>query len=349
MALGYEAQAIEGFLRNRDYGISLDTSVERTPLGTAGALPHIANRFDRHFAVVNGDTVFDAPLQDLAAMMGAHDNAAAAVALRHVDDTGRYGGVALTGAQVTSFSEKARVGTPGLISGGVYVCTRDAALAMPSPGSLEHDVFPHLADRGRLLGRAYERFFIDIGIPADYARAQEAVPDWWRRPAAFLDRDGVLNVDIGHAYRPEDIEWILGASEAVRWLNEVGYRVIVVTNQAGIAKGLYTEQDLRQLMAWMEEQLAASGPTIDAVFHCPHHPEAVVPQYRVRCDCRKPAAGLLRQALARYPTDLERSLFIGDRDTDLESASRAGIRGVRFYPKTSLLAAVQAAVAVAMS
>ena len=150
------------------------------------------------------------------------------------------------------------------------------------------------------------------------------------RPAAFLDRDGVLNHDHGYVHRPQDIVWVAGAKSAVRLLHERGYWIFVVTNQAGIARGLYGEADLRGLHAWMDGELRAAGGGIDAFYYCPHHPTAGEGEYTRECDCRKPAPGMVLRAMREYQVDATRSFLIGDRDSDLAAAQTAGVRGHMF-------------------
>lgn len=150
------------------------------------------------------------------------------------------------------------------------------------------------------------------------------------RPAAFLDRDGILNHDTGYIHRAEDFIWVDGAIEAIRYLNERNYLTFVVTNQAGIARGLYGETDVLTLHGWVSEQLAVSNARIDAFYFCPHHPTEGSPTYRITCECRKPAPGMLLQAMREWPVDPEASFLIGDRQTDLDAATAAGITGHLF-------------------
>jgi D-glycero-D-manno-heptose 1,7-bisphosphate phosphatase len=149
-------------------------------------------------------------------------------------------------------------------------------------------------------------------------------------PTAFLDRDGVLNVDKGYVHRPEDLEWVDGAPEAVRLLNETGYRIIVITNQSGIARGLYNEDALCRFHEHMQARLDEYGAHIDAFYYCPHHPEGRVLQFAIACDCRKPKAGLLEQAERDFPVDKAQSFLIGDKDHDLQAARAFGVRGFKF-------------------
>jgi D-glycero-D-manno-heptose 1,7-bisphosphate phosphatase len=151
-----------------------------------------------------------------------------------------------------------------------------------------------------------------------------------QRPAAFLDRDGVLNVDHGYAHRPDQIEWVAGGPQAVRLLNEAGYIVIVVTNQAGVARGLYDEAAIHHLHAHMQDVLLTQGARIDAFYYCPHHPEGTVKEFAVACVCRKPGAGMLEQAARDWPIDIRRSFLIGDKETDMQAAAAFKIRGIKF-------------------
>src|SRR5262245_53772336 len=158
-----------------------------------------------------------------------------------------------------------------------------------------------------------------------------------RRPAAFLDRDGVLNIDRGYAYRPEQLEWVEGAAEAVRLLNEAEYYVFVVTNQSGVARGFYDEAAVKSLHAHMQDTLSTHGARIDAFYYCPHHPDGSVRSLAVQCRCRKPGPGMLEQAAREWPIDIGASFLIGDRDHDMAAAAAFNIRGIKFDSQTASL------------
>lgn len=151
------------------------------------------------------------------------------------------------------------------------------------------------------------------------------------RPAVFFDRDGVLNVDINYAYRPDQITWVKGAMEALRLAREAGYFTFVVTNQAGVARGLYTENDVQNLHDWMQTQFQAAGCVgVDAFAYCPHHPSEGNAPYKMQCECRKPKPGMLLQLMQRFPVDAQRSFLIGDHARDMGAAEAAGIKGYLF-------------------
>lgn len=161
--------------------------------------------------------------------------------------------------------------------------------------------------------------------------------DQGKRPAAFLDRDGVLNVDKGYVHRADQLEWIAGAPQAVRLLNEAGYYVIVITNQAGVARGFYDEAAVHQFHTHLQNALRAQGAHIDAFYYCPHHPEGKIRELAVQCRCRKPEPGMLEQAAREWPIDPGRSFMIGDKDHDIAAATAFNIRGIKFDSKVESL------------
>lgn len=143
------------------------------------------------------------------------------------------------------------------------------------------------------------------------------------RPAVFLDRDGTLNADLGYVHRKEDWQWLPGVVETLRRLRAAGYCLVVVSNQSGIARGLFARKDLAALESWVNAQLAGRGAAIDAWYHCPHLPEITGP-----CPCRKPAPGLLLRAAADLGLDLARSWMVGDKMRDVQAGLAAGCRCV---------------------
>ncbi|MEG2516672.1 MAG: HAD family hydrolase [Acidaminococcaceae bacterium] len=146
-------------------------------------------------------------------------------------------------------------------------------------------------------------------------------------PAVFFDRDGVLNVDKAYLYKIEELEWIDGAKAAVAYLTQKGYRIFVVTNQSGIARGYYSVDAMHQLHQVMTAELAEAGGKVEKFYYCPHLPTGTVAEYAIACTCRKPQPGLLLQAFQEYQLDKEQSFLIGDKDRDVASAVAAGIKG----------------------
>lgn len=145
--------------------------------------------------------------------------------------------------------------------------------------------------------------------------------------AVFLDRDGTINIEKDYLYQVRDFEFIPGAQEAIRLLNQAEILVVVVTNQSGVARGYYTEEDIESLHRHIAAELAHSGAHVDAWLYCPHHPEGRG-SYALPCNCRKPLPGMLHDAAARYGIDLEKSAIIGDKRADIEAGQAAGCRTI---------------------
>ncbi|MFD1625092.1 HAD-IIIA family hydrolase [Azospirillum griseum] len=315
--------------RSSRFGVALSCVIEAEPAGTGGALIQARAALDPQFLLLNGDSFFDINVLDLTAPLG--DGVLARVALRRVEDATRYGAVRVEGDRIQAFAERPDQAGAGLINGGLYWMDRRILDHIPAgPCSLERDVLPGLAAQGALAGRCYDGAFIDIGVPEDLARADGLLSDWLRRPAAFLDRDGVLNLDHGYVHRPDQFVWVEGAIAAIRLLNERGYYVFLITNQAGVAHGYYDEAAIHALHGWVQEELRRNGAHLDDIRYCPYHPTGAVERYRRLSDWRKPEPGMLRDLMARWPVRMAGSFVIGDRDTDMAAAQAAGLPGHLF-------------------
>jgi D,D-heptose 1,7-bisphosphate phosphatase len=327
---GHQAgQVVDRYQGRRWRGASVSVVSEPAPLGTGGALKHAAPRLDSRFLLLNGDSFFDFNLLDLVAA-SANPPAIVRVALKRDHAGDRYGRVLLDRDFIKTFLP-AGSQLNGPINSGVYCIDRDVlAFIDEVPCSLEQLVFPRLAEKGQLRATLYDGFFIDIGVPADFERAQRELPERVRRPAVFFDRDGVLNLDKAYVHRTEDFEWVAGARAAVKLCNDRGYLTFVVTNQAGVARGYYGIEAVETLHDWMSRDLAEVGAHIDEFQYCPYHEEAVVAEWRRASDRRKPAPGMILDCLKGWPVRKGSSLLIGDMPHDLKAAAAAGIAGHLF-------------------
>jgi D-glycero-D-manno-heptose 1,7-bisphosphate phosphatase len=333
---GFEGAQIAEFAKQtpaaRRFGLSIDVVIEAEPLGTSGALFAVRDAVDEDVLLINGDSWFDINLLALCRFAGTrHPDALIAMALRRSEDGSRYGVAKLDGERIVDFDDsRTRSLSPALVNAGIYLLRRDALDQFGGKRSLENDVLPELAKRGKIAGLPFDGFFVDIGVPHAYAGAQWQIPARLTKPAAFLDRDGVLNRDLGHVGSKDRFEWMPGAFSAVRRLNDAGYYVFLVTNQAGVARGYYGERDVQELHRWMQRALRAEGAHLDDIRYCPDHPEAFDPQYKKASDWRKPEPGMILDLMKAWPLDLERSFVVGDKETDMEAARRARVTGFRY-------------------
>ena len=160
--------------------------------------------------------------------------------------------------------------------------------------------------------------------------------------AIFFDRDGTINEEVGYLYKFEHFRWVNGAIEAIKFCNDNGYLAIVVTNQSGVARGFYTEDDIKKLHRQINDELKNFNAHIDDFFYCPHHPDGIVTKYSVDCECRKPKSKLIEDACVKYNIDKAQSLMIGDKPRDVECGENAGVRSVLFDGE-NLLSAIKSA------
>ena len=318
---------LEGLREWLPRAVTLTISEEPIRAGTGGALYHARAKLHDRFLLLNGDSLFDC---DLSPLMMEEPGVLGRLMLRRLADASRYGVVEMSGDRVTAFQERPEPGWPGLINGGVYRLDRQVVDRTSAMCSLERDILPGLARDGLLRGTESDGWFIDIGVPSDLDRAQREVPQQLTRPALLLDRDGVCNVDHGWVGTRERFEWVPGAQAAIQMAHARGWHVFIVTNQAGVARGLYREADVQALHGWMQGEVLRSGGLIDDVRYCPFHPEAVVPAYRRNSSWRKPAPGMILDLLRAWRLDRSRCVLVGDRQTDMAAATAAGVTGHLF-------------------
>jgi D,D-heptose 1,7-bisphosphate phosphatase len=308
--------------------LMIEVVADPSPLGTAGAIRHSADMLDATFLLLNGDSIFDFNWLDLVPLLGA-SSAIVTMALRRLADASRFGAADLNGDRISGFRDR---GDPagGFINGGVYLMRREIVADLPVRGSLESDVLPVLAKRGEVRGKPYSGFFLDIGVPAAYAAADSLVANHVRRPAVFFDRDGVLNRDHGSVGSRERLEWIAGAIDAVKVVNDCGWFAFLATSQAGLARGYYDEDAVRALHNHMQGELRSYGAHMDDIRYCPLHPDGSVAKYARGSSRRKPEPGMILDLLQLWPVERERSALIGDKQSDIDAAALAGIRGCLF-------------------
>lgn len=324
LAVGYLQEVIRDFFGTAYRGMEVVYSQEDTPLGTGGAIKQALSLCrEECVAVLNGDTYFDVKLSALEQVAQANPNAVI-LAAKRMFQFSRYGALELEGTRVTAFREKAPC-DEGLINGGVYLLAKTALDGFEEMSfSMETDVLEPYAAAGRVLAVEQSGYFIDIGIPEDYVTAQESMKALAPvNKAAFFDRDGTINMDVHYLHRPEDLIFLDNMPQFMSKWKKWGYKIIVVTNQAGIARGYYTEIEMRELHRYMNERLTEYGAQIDAFYFCPHHPDITGP-----CACRKPESGMIEAAIRDFDLDPKLSVLFGDQPWDVEAGEKCGVRGV---------------------
>ncbi|MBR6785628.1 MAG: D-glycero-beta-D-manno-heptose 1,7-bisphosphate 7-phosphatase [Clostridia bacterium] len=333
ISTGYMAEKIEDAVGRRYRGMCVDYCREDMPLGTGGAIKKALGMCKEDYAVViNGDTFYDV---DLFEMQKAHEKGGCPVtmAAKLLKNVERSGYLETANGRLTGFCEKGATGE-GLINGGIYFIDKNALDCINDEKfSFEKRVLEMILLPVNIFES--EAYFIDIGIPEEFARAnseKDLLISKRKRRAVFLDRDGTLNKDTGHLYRIEDFEFLPDADKAFAAIKKKGYLAIVITNQAGIAKNLYKPEDADALHGYIDSALCKEHSVIaDGYYYCPHHPEAVLDEYRTVCNCRKPEPGLILQAVSDFAAsgieiDLQNSFTVGNRRSDLLAGINAGTK-----------------------
>ena len=331
-SVGHLKEQVIAYVQGREWPFSYDFAQEESPLGTGGGI-RLALSFCRskQVFVINGDTFFPADLNAMPFEMPV------TLALKPMKDFERYGTVTVQQADtllVTAFHEKAPCAM-GLINGGVYAIRRDLLDLSPLPErfSFEKEVLEPGAACGQIGGWVSDAFFIDIGIPEDYSRAQWAVPAWKAVQKAsravlatsahtlFLDRDGVLNRHLPGDYVKSwaQWEWMPGVLEELpKWAGQFEH-IVLVTNQRGVGKGLMSDEDLSRIHARMMTEILDAGGRIDLLLSCTAVSEAD-PR-------RKPGIGMFTEAAALLPgIDAKSSVMIGDSASDAAFAKNCGLQ-----------------------
>ena len=324
-------------------GVTIEYFQEKQPLGTAGALGYLKDKLTEEFFVFYGDTVMDF---DMIHMLDFHHRKHAdATLLVHPNDHPYDSDIVDVDkdGKVKNFFIKPhpdRFISHNMVNAALFIFSPSilSEIEVGTKSHIEKNVLPKcLQDGMRLYGYNTAEYIKDMGTPDRYYAVSEDVISGKvnrlnrlnKRPCVFLDRDGVINKEVNLLNKPEQMELIEGAADAIRYINEKGYLAIVITNQPVIARNLCTLEELDYIHAKLETLLGAEHAYLNDIYICPHHPDGGYPEerkeYKIKCNCRKPAPGLLLQAAKDWNIDMPHSIMIGDQDRDYQAGVNAGV------------------------
>jgi D-glycero-alpha-D-manno-heptose 1-phosphate guanylyltransferase len=328
-SLGYKWGVIENYLQKEYSTLSYSSVIEEEPLGTGGAIKLALRKFaSGNVAIANGDTLFKVNLTEVFKTHRSN-SAECTLALKPMQNFDRYGVVETDNSgRISSFQEK-KFYKDGLINGGIYLLNKEKFIArsFPERFSFEKEYLENFCDEGNFYGSVQNEYFIDIGIPEDYKRAQDEL----RRPeldlkqidkswTLFLDRDGVINDERVGEYVLHWGEFIFskGVLDVFKKLSDCFGRVIVISNQRGVGKGLMTEEDLQSIHLEMQREVEIVNGKIDKIYYCTEKDDKYFH--------RKPNPGMALQALHDFPDiDLSKSVMVGNKPTDMKFGRAAGM------------------------
>ncbi len=319
LLLGWLPDVIQDhFGTGRRWGVRIEYSVSDVGDDTGRRLKLAEPRLDRHFLLLYGDNYWPMRFGEMWERFRTTDTSAMITIYRNRDGYTRDGVLVDADDRVVVY-DKSRL-QPNLrgVEIGYAIVDRSVVAALPTENvCFEAAAYPSLATRRQLLAYQTDHRYYSIGSLDRVPLTERFLA---REPTIIVDRDGVLNRKpprAAYVRRWGDWEWLPGAREALRLLRQIGYRVVVVSNQAGIGRRLMTETDLHHIHARMQVEALAAGGRLDAVYYCPHG-------WNDGCECRKPRPGMLFQAQRDLSLDLTRTVFVGDDDRDREAANAAG-------------------------
>lgn len=363
LVIGHLGHIIQDYFEDgSSFGVNISYYIEKTPLGTAGALFKMP-QLTEDFLLMCGDVILDV---DFNRLIDFHrKNKALASLMAHPNDhpydssllvteilpPQESGGLPVDTHRVIHWlnKEDERYYYKNRVNAGIEILSPALLLEAqkiytprhpenPDKIDLDRDVLKPLIQSGRIYAYDTPEYIKDMGTPDRYYEVEADLMNGkvkarnltYPQKAVFLDRDGTINQYVGFLTKPEEFELIPQVAEAIKMINRSGYLTIVVTNQPVIARGDCTWDDLRMIHDKMETELGKEGAFVDGIYVCPHHPdkgfEGERPEYKVTCDCRKPSPGLILRAAQDFNIDLSQSIMIGDSDNDIEAGRQAGLK-----------------------
>ena len=351
LSVGYKAKIIKDYFKEaKRFGISIIYSEESKPLGTAGAFKYAESLFNREreedILVIYGDIIFDIDLERILKFHKNHNGLGTLFV--HPNDH-PYDSDLLkinNNNRIVQFISKPNLRDKvyqNLVSAGIYILKSNILKYILPNRKLDFgkDIFPDLIIlRKELYAYGSSEYVKDIGTPNRYDEVKKDLVSGKvycrnlknKQKAVFLDRDGVINEEVNLLYEPKQLKLIKGAAEAIKRLNNSEYLVIVITNQPVVARGLCTEEDIREIHKKLETLLGEHGAFIDRIYYCPHHPDKGYPnenkKYKIECNCRKPNVGMLLKAEKEFSIEKKLSFIIGDTTTDIQTGINYGIQTI---------------------
>lgn len=333
----YLSEVIENYFQDgKKWGVKISYWREKEPLGTTGGIKEVADKLKEDFLVLYGDKMLD---MDLARLVAFHKNkkSACTVVLHPTDHMADSDLVEIDENQrITAFYSKPHSKKQyfrNLVSAAVYVMSPKVLkyIRRGVKADFGKDIFPKIVKKEKLYGYLTAEYIKDVGTPArltqvrnDYRKGKiSRLNRENKRKAIFLDRDGVINKQVDDLYKISQFKLLTGTTQAIKKINNSDFLAIIISNQPVVAKKLCSIRDIEEIHKKMETLLSQKGAKLDAVYYCPHHPD-----YDIKCFCRKPEIGLLRNAEKDFNIDLKNSYLIGDSFRDILCARDAGLTSI---------------------
>ncbi len=320
---GFKHKIIFNQFHNKIFNLTkIKCLKEKNLMGTGGALLNLKKEKVNDFVLVNGDTIFDINVNNLVKSCGKKKLGSVAL-VSNKKNTNNY---KLHNLSVNNnnlvYQKKGN-----LMNGGVYFFKKKILNLIPKKKfSLENHFLPKLINKKLLIGKVYKDFFLDIGTPKYLKVSEKKLKHYFKKPAAFLDRDGVINHDFGYVYKQKDFKFKKGVIEGLKYLSEKNYLIFLVTNQAGIAKGIFKVEDFFKLQSYVSKKLLKYNVMINDVQYSPYHPRGRIVKFRKKTNLRKPGNQMIKNIFNKFLIDKKKSFMIGDKISDKKCADKSDIK-----------------------
>ena len=304
------------------FGIKVKCIKEKKLLGSSGAIYNARRSLKFFFLLCNADTFFDINISDLIFQFFKKKKIAQ-VALKKLKLTKKYDTFILQKNYILKEDIKNQ---SNLINSGICILSKEIIPYLVKNGSLEKEVYPKLMKIKKVFGKVYKNKFLDMGTPSTLKKLPNFLNSINYKPCIFLDRDGVINKDIGYLHNKKNFIWRNGIINFIKKYNDRNYYIIILTNQSGIGRGYYKEKNLHDLHNWMVSKIRDKGGNIDKIYFSPYYKNSKFLKYRRQKKMRKPDNGMIMRALKDFDINLKKSIFIGDKETDKLAALKSNIK-----------------------
>ena len=320
---GYKGSIIKKKFHNKIQNFTeIKCLIEKKPMDTAGSLNLIKNKIKSDFILINGDTFLDLKYSDLVKLKSQKGFATIGL-IKSNKKKIKFNNLDLKKNKVIR-KKKSK-----LINAGIYYFTKKIfKFILNKPLSIENHLLPLLLKKKKLNGIILKNFFIDIGTPEDLSKANKIIKKKFSYPSLFLDRDGVINHDPGYTYKYSKFKFRRNVIKFLKLANKINFNIFIITNQGGIAKGIFKLNDFYKLHKKLKKFLISKEIFISDIEFCPHHPLGRIKKFKKRCLCRKPGTKMIDNIKNKWFINKNTSLFIGDQKKDKIAAKKSNIKFV---------------------
>ena len=334
---GHKGDQIRKIYNQRKFNLKkINVVIEKKPMDTGGALNNLNKLIKNDFILVNGDSILDINFEKfIKKKLKNHLMRIALISKKFTKNKNKLGNLSIKNNNIII-----KNGSP-YMNAGVYYCNKKLLNIIENKKmSLENEIIPKLINKNKITGQIIKnKFFLDIGTPYYFKKSSKILKNLFRKPAVFFDRDNTIIKDDGYTYKIKDLNFIKNSMKAIKFLIKKNYYIFLVTNQAGIAKGFFKEEDFFKFQEAMKLRMKKNKIYFHDIEYCPYHPKAIIKKYKKKTQLRKPGNMMIKNLEKKWMINKSKSFMIGDSLSDKQTAKKSKIYFE--YPKNNLLLQVK--------